>query len=160
MIISKKSVQIQFVARDIATILRGILQSMRGDGVVGQFTWVIGLNTKNETLYIDRLSPGPLRDAYWLIQGVFKQADNQGAASIVICQNRLAGNSMPSGRDKSIIARLSRSGEAFGVNILDHIIITETNLFSFRQCGLRSLLYTGSKTRVSHRRQRRRDHGL
>ncbi len=160
MIISKKSVQIQFIARDIVTILRGILQSMRDDGIVGEFTWVIGLNTRNETLYIDRCARRRFATAYWHVKGAFDQADNHGAASIVICQNRLVGNSMPSERDKSIITRLSRSGEAFGVNVLDHIIITEADFFSFRQCGLKSLLYNGSKSKFHKFHKQEEGHGL
>ncbi len=158
MIISKKDVQIQFIARDITMMLRGILQSMRNDGeVAGEFTWVIGLGTMNKTLYIDRLSPGPLCRVAWPVKGAFKQAYSQGAASIVICQNKLSGNPRPSEKDKRITYRFSRAGAACGVNVLDHIIFNETYFFSFRQWGLRSLLYAGQKTRVSQSHKRNRE---
>ncbi len=142
MIISKKREQVQVIGHDIAMIMLGILQANPDSG---EYAWSIGLNTRNTTLYIDRVSPGRLGGDDWHPYRIFRIAVSHGAASIVVCQNRLSEDPRPTEEDKIITHRLSRGGAALGINVLDHVILSKTRFFSFRQAGLHSRLYVCKK---------------
>ena len=62
---------------------------------------------------------------------VFAEAVKERASAVVISHNHPSGNPAPSVDDLKITLRLYRSANILGVKLLDHIILTRTNYFSF-----------------------------
>ena len=56
---------------------------------------------------------------------VFAEAITDRAASIVVAHNHPSGNLEPSTADKEVTERLRQAGEILGIDLLDHILITE-----------------------------------
>ncbi|MDP2918272.1 MAG: JAB domain-containing protein, partial [bacterium] len=55
------------------------------------------------------------------------------AAQIIIAHNHPSGDTEPSGEDLEITKRLSEAGKIMGIDVLDHVIITKSKTFSFKE---------------------------
>lgn len=58
------------------------------------------------------------------------------AASIIVAHNHPSGVTEPSRQDIQTTQQLIAAGQILGIGIWDHIIVTKTNYFSFRNEGL------------------------
>ncbi len=64
---------------------------------------------------------------------VFADALMDRAATVVIAHNHPSGEPQPSQQDITLTQQLVAAGQLLGVTLRDHIIITKTDYFSFRQ---------------------------
>lgn len=64
---------------------------------------------------------------------VFADALMDRAASVVVAHNHPSGETTPSQPDITLTQQLAASGQLLGVALRDHIIVTRTDYFSFRQ---------------------------
>jgi len=55
------------------------------------------------------------------------------AASIVVAHNHPSGQTEPSANDITLTHQLAAAGQLLGVSLRDHLIVTKTDYFSFRQ---------------------------
>lgn len=67
---------------------------------------------------------------------VFNPAIRFSARGIIILHNHPSGVLEPSAEDKKITKRLVESGEILEIPVYDHLIITESGYFSFKENGL------------------------
>ncbi len=66
---------------------------------------------------------------------VIEAALLRGASNVVIAHNHPSGDPKPSQADFSMTQTLRYIGNALSLRLLDHIIITKDNFYSFRQDG-------------------------
>lgn len=64
---------------------------------------------------------------------VFAEALVDRAASIIVAHNHPSGDPHPSPQDITLTQQLAASGQLLGVTLRDHLILTKTDYFSFRQ---------------------------
>src|SRR6266403_4726823 len=64
---------------------------------------------------------------------VFADAIMDRAASIIVAHNHPSGDLHPSPVDIALTQQLAAAGQLLGVTLRDHIIISKTDYFSFRQ---------------------------
>ncbi len=64
---------------------------------------------------------------------VFADAITDRAASVIIAHNHPSGTDKPSMRDIELTQQLVAAGQLLGISVRDHIIVTKTSHFSFRQ---------------------------
>lgn len=64
---------------------------------------------------------------------VFQTAITKGAATIVIAHNHPSGKIDPSVEDREVTKQLIETGRIMGIEILDHIIVSNSVYFSFKQ---------------------------
>src|SRR5687767_13522741 len=64
---------------------------------------------------------------------VFADAIADRAAGIVIAHNHPSGEVKPSQKDITFTQQLAAAGQLLGLTVRDHIIVTKTDYFSFRQ---------------------------
>ena len=62
---------------------------------------------------------------------IFKEAYLYGASAIICVHNHPSGNPIPSKQDFEITNNLVESGKILGVKIIDHIIVSKNNYYSF-----------------------------
>jgi len=62
-------------------------------------------------------------------------AKGRGAA-VILSHNHPSGNSAPSDNDIDITKRLFKAANILGIHVLDHIIVTPADYFSFMENGL------------------------
>ncbi|MDD4990176.1 MAG: DNA repair protein RadC [Candidatus Pacebacteria bacterium] len=97
---------------------------------------VLYLNARNELLFKKPMFVGTLNVSIVHPREIFSEALKHNAAFVVFCHNHPSGNAQPSQADLEINKRLVEAGKIMGVEALDHIIITKTRVFSFKECGL------------------------
>lgn len=90
---------------------------------------VITLNTKNDVNSISTVSIGSLNSSIAHPREIFKTAILSNAANIILCHNHPSGD--PSFSKEAILLskRVKECGDILGVQVLDHIVITNTNKF-------------------------------
>lgn len=64
---------------------------------------------------------------------VFADAIADRAASVVVAHNHPSGDETPSQKDITLTQQLAASGQLLGINLWDHLVLTKTAHFSFRQ---------------------------
>ena len=64
---------------------------------------------------------------------VFSDAIADRAASIIIAHNHPSGDAAPSQKDITLTQQLVAAGQLLGITLHDHIIVTKTAHFSYRQ---------------------------
>lgn len=64
---------------------------------------------------------------------VFADAITDRAASVVVAHNHPSGDPNPSQKDITLTQQLTAAGQLLGVELTDHIIMTKTDFFSFKQ---------------------------
>lgn len=94
------------------------------------------LDTKCKVTGLFIVSQGSLSSGIVHPREVFKRALMQNAASVIISHNHPSGDPTPSKEDINITKRLKSAGDILGVELLDHIIIADNNMISFKEKGL------------------------
>jgi DNA repair protein RadC len=97
---------------------------------------VVFLNTKNLITSFEVVSVGSLSASIVHPREVFNRAIKKSAASIILIHNHPSGNPEPSREDESITKRLCEVGDVVGIKILDHIIISDDNYYSFKEMNI------------------------
>lgn len=64
---------------------------------------------------------------------IFSDAIVDRAASVIVAHNHPSGTAKPSPKDITLTQQLAAAGQLLGVPLKDHIIVTKTEHFSFRQ---------------------------
>lgn len=93
------------------------------------------LSVKNEIQCLHRCHIGTLNASLVTPREVFKTAFLQNAASIILAHNHPSQNITPSQEDIDVTKRLQEAGELLGVEVLDHLVISETNYLSLKEKG-------------------------
>ncbi len=112
-----------------------IMQPIIGELPHEEF-WVLFLNNSNKVIYKSQLSKGGITGTIVDVRLVFKLSLENGATSLILCHNHPSGNLQPSDADKEITRKLKLAGDNLDVKVLDHLIITETNYYSFVDQGI------------------------
>jgi DNA repair protein RadC len=93
----------------------------------------IYLNARNELLFRKHIFTGTLNANLVHPREIFEQALLHNAASIILVHNHPSGDPEPSQDDLEITKRIQEAGKIMGIDVLDHIIITKTKVFSFKE---------------------------
>lgn len=93
------------------------------------------LSVKNEIQCLHRCHIGTLNASLVTPREVFKTAFLQNAASIILAHNHPSQNVTPSQEDIDVTKRLQEAGQLLGVEVLDHLVISETNYLSLKEKG-------------------------
>lgn len=98
--------------------------------------WVLYLNNANKIVFKWQLSKGGLTGTVVDVRMAFKPAFEHGATGVILCHNHPSGTLTPSDADRQITRKLKLAGENLDIKVLDHLIITEKNYFSFADEGI------------------------
>ncbi len=98
--------------------------------------WIIYLNNSNKVLSKSQISKGGITGTVVDVRLVYKTALETGATAVILCHNHPSGTLTASEADKQITKKLKLAGESLDIKVLDHLIITENDYFSFTDEGL------------------------
>ena len=93
--------------------------------------WIIYVNNSNKVIHSEQLSKGGVTGTLVDIRLLFKKAMELLATGIIICHNHPSGKLIPSLSDKNITKKIKEAGQILEVKLLDHLIITEKDYYSF-----------------------------
>lgn len=117
-------------------ILSTVLQSEEPEDRDREHFWVFHLTTCNTIKSLHLVSLGILDRALVHPREVYTRAVTDRCASIVIAHNHPSNDAQPSAEDLCLTKKLTEAGEILGVHLIDHIIVTDTSFYSFRQAGV------------------------
>lgn len=98
--------------------------------------WVILLNRANVVMKKESISSGGVAGTVADPKIIFKKALEQLASSIILVHNHPSGNIKPSAADISLTKKMKEAGQFLDLPILDHIIFTDNDYYSFADEGL------------------------
>lgn len=104
-------------------------------GLDREHVWRIDLDSRNRVIARELIAIGSLNASVIEPREVFKGAFLNNAASIILAHNHPSQNSRPSDNDKDLTKRLLMVGIVLGVELFDHVVMTDTNWYSFREAG-------------------------
>ena len=123
-------------AFDVYLILNEILYAKHRFDYEKEHFYVVLISRSNRIRFIDEVSIGNLNSTIVSAREVFRFAILKGAEAVIVAHNHPSGNLTPSPQDKSITSMLVNAGEVVGIKIIDSLIITEREYFSFAENGL------------------------
>jgi len=115
--------------------IRGLLQRQLAYQDREIFCIVI-LDSRNQVLGVNTVSIGSVSASIVHPREVFRPAILMGASSIILSHCHPSGNPSPSKDDIELTRRLHKAGEILGIEVLDHIIIADTQFLSLKEKGL------------------------
>lgn len=98
--------------------------------------WAVFVNQSNKVIYKTRLTQGGISESIVDIRILFKTALEVFATGIVIAHNHPSGSLSPSNADLKITKNIKEAGALLQIQLLDHLIITQSSYYSFADEGL------------------------
>jgi DNA repair protein RadC len=107
-----------------------ILEPILGELEHEEF-WILYLNNSNKVLQKSQLSKGGITGTLVDVRIIMKQTLELGAVGLILAHNHPSGTLKPSKADKEITQKIKRASESLDIKVLDHLIITQKDYFSF-----------------------------
>lgn len=97
--------------------------------------YILVLNRANCIVGHKLLSKGGVSGTVADIRVIFQVAILMNASGIIVSHNHPSGNTTPSNEDIKLTNKIKQAGELFDIKLLDHIILTDVNYYSFTDMG-------------------------
>lgn len=97
---------------------------------------VLCLNARNQLIRIDEVSSGSLSATVVHPREVFESAVDAHAASVIFVHNHPSGDTAASDDDIKLTRRLVEAGRIMGIEVLDHVIVSDRSGTSMKSRGL------------------------
>ena len=94
------------------------------------------LDNQHRVIEFEVLFKGSLQSASVYPREVAKRALYHNTAAVIFAHNHPSGITTPSGADKKITEKLKQGLNLFDIQVLDHFIIGDGELYSFAEQGL------------------------
>ncbi|MFZ0280933.1 MAG: DNA repair protein RadC [Bacteroidales bacterium] len=118
-------------SKDVADIFQPLLSDL-----IHEEFWILFLNRANRVIDKMKLSQGGVSGTVTDIRIVMKKAIEYLASGIIVCHNHPSGNLNPSESDTKITRKIKEAGNLMDIQLLDHLIISEKDYYSFADNGL------------------------
>lgn len=103
---------------------------------VKEFFYVLFLNRANKVTGFYKAGEGGLTGTVADPRIILQTALMAGATSIVLSHNHPSGNTTPSRQDEELTNKIKSAATYFDIKVLDHVIITEDEFYSFADEGI------------------------
>jgi DNA repair protein RadC len=97
---------------------------------------VVLLDTRHRIITTRLISVGSLDASAANPREIFREAMLGGAAAVVVFHNHPSGDPTPSRDDVALTIRLRHAGHVVGVDLVDHVILTDVRYCSMKEAGL------------------------
>ena len=118
-------------SKDVADIFQPILSDL----LYEEF-WILFLNRSNRVISRMKLSQGGISGTVTDVRLAMKKAIECLASGIIVCHNHPSGNLNPSESDSKITQKIKEAGNLLDIQLLDHLIISDKDYYSFADNGL------------------------
>lgn len=106
-----------------------------GEIEMQEYFKVMYLNKSNRIIGIHTVAMGGTDSTTVDARIIFGGALTAKATSLILCHNHPSGNNQPSIQDDNLTRKLSDGAKLLDMHVLDHIIITADDYFSFADNG-------------------------
>lgn len=101
-----------------------------------EFFGVLCLDARQQPIGFVTVSLGGIASAAVDIRIVLKPPLLTNASAFIVTHNHPSGDPSPSPEDVALTERISKAAQTMGLRLLDHVIVTDTQSFSFLDSGL------------------------
>lgn len=98
--------------------------------------WLLCLNNQNQVVGMHKLSEGGMSSSVIDVRLVFQAALLSHSSKIMLAHNHPSGMLETSTADREITKKVKEAGKLLDIELIDHIILTESNYYSFSDEGL------------------------
>lgn len=98
--------------------------------------FVISFDNRNRVLGVDKIAVGTVNANLVHPRETFDAAIRRNATHIAVAHNHPSGDPQPSEADITVTKRLTEAGQLMGIQLLDHVIFSKTQVYSFKENGL------------------------
>ncbi len=112
-----------------------VMQPIIGELLHEEF-WIIFLNNANKIQLKTQMSKGGITGTLVDTRLIFKQALELAATGLILCHNHPSGTLKPSTSDINLTNKIKKGGEVLDIKVLDHLIVTEKEYYSFADEGI------------------------
>ncbi|QMU65105.1 MAG: DNA repair protein [Flavobacteriaceae bacterium] len=96
---------------------------------------ILYLNNYNQVIGLYPHSQGGITGTLVDIRLILVGALQCGAVGMIACHNHPSSNTKPSQADKELTAKIQQASDLIDIKLLDHIILTKDNYYSFADEG-------------------------
>jgi DNA repair protein RadC len=121
-------------AEDVFNLIKSRLNGKKKEHFL-----TISVNTRNKVnrlLDVEMVSMGSLDSSIVHPREAFREAISAHASSVIFAHNHPSGNPEPSEDNIKLTKRLIEVGEIVGIEVLDHIIVTDNGYISMKAVNL------------------------
>ncbi len=94
---------------------------------------VVSFDVRNKVIGIDTITIGTLNTSLVHPRETFGVAIRRHAAHIILVHNHPSNDTEPSLQDREITKQLAQAGKILGIELVDHIIISQVGFLSFKE---------------------------
>lgn len=132
----RKLSEVQYVpqirsSKDVSDIFQPLLSDL-----LHEEFWILFLNRSNKVISRMKLSQGGISGTVTDVRLVMKKAIECLASGIIVCHNHPSGNLNPSESDNKITQKIKEAGNLMDIQLLDHLIISDKDYYSFADNGV------------------------
>lgn len=117
-------------AKDTFNLMRGRIANLPHEEI-----WIIMMSNSHEVTRVAKVSQGGTAATVFDIKLILKEALLEDTSAIILCHNHPSGNLKPSAQDDNITRICMNGCHAVGISMLDHVIITATEHYSYFEEG-------------------------
>ena len=119
--------------KDVNQLLQSLLKAEDTEDREKEHFWVLMLDARNRIKSLDLVSLGTVNRSLVHPREVFRRAIAVGCSSIILAHNHPSDISEPSVEDIAITERLVEAGKILSIDVIDHIITTGEDYYSFKE---------------------------
>lgn len=97
--------------------------------------YALYMNSAGKLLSVMLIGEGGIDRTYVETRFILQGAILQNATAIAVVHNHPSGRVQPSGMDKTLTEKINKCCELFSIKLIDHIIISTDNYYSFIEGG-------------------------
>lgn len=116
---------------DAVNFIKGVL----GGKTVEEF-YVVCIDNSNKVKLCEHISSGVVNKTNVDVRRVMEVVFKSNASNVIVCHNHPTGNSKPSAADDKLTKAILTTLTLNGITLLDHIIISNQDFFSYNKSGL------------------------
>lgn len=117
-------------SEDVVRAMRPLLKELKHEEC-----WALYLTNSNRIIERTRISQGGVQATVVDHRLIVKRALELLSTHIIIVHNHPSGSATPSSADFDITKRIKEATALFDIQLLDHIIISSTESYSFKSSG-------------------------
>lgn len=121
---------------DVYKIMQQILLRENKIGRNQEHFWAIGLDNQNKILFIELIGLGAVNRVNANPPDVFRMGIYKLAVRMILVHNHPSGNLTPSEEDIDMTDRMIKTGKILDIEVIEHLVITETGYTSFVDEGI------------------------
>jgi DNA repair protein RadC len=97
--------------------------------------WAAFMDSKNRVIAWEQVSKGTVDATPVFPREIMATALRLEAAALILAHNHPGGDPTPSREDADLTRRIRETAQGLGIRVLDHIIVTDHEYYSFNEHG-------------------------